>query len=139
MADYSAQIATALRLIAAKGTTLTLSRSPETVDAGGSEDDWNADFTDQTGPGELDELDTYTLTAVILPFKRMPGDDAFMDGAPIEHKLRRLLIAGSGLSITPKPGDQVAIGSDSWRVIGNAPLAPDGGDAIIHKAVIQLG
>lgn len=136
MSKYAPQIATALRLIEAKGASLTLTRNPEAVDTGASENPWDADFTDQTGAGANDEALTYTIKAVILP-ERGGRDLGFEEGAAVETSARKLLVAASGLAITPRPGDKIAIGGDDFHVIGVSTLDPDGAGAIYHRVTAR--
>lgn len=125
MTVYTAQIATALRLIEAKGTELTITK-PGT--SGG--------FNQPPGAGTA-----YTAKCVILPASSdsvRAFDNQFSDGTLIEQNLRKLLIAASGLTQTPEAGHTVSHDGATWSLIGVTPLAPDG-TAIIYKAVMMVG
>lgn len=135
--SYAREAASAKRLIERKGAAFTLTRNPEAVDTGASENPWDADFTDQTGEGGNDEAETYTAPGVILP-ERAGRDDAFEDAAAIETKARRVYLAASGLAITPQPGDKLTAGGQTYQVIGVSTLAPDAGDPILHRLTVTL-
>lgn len=142
MADYTKQIATALRLIAKKGATFTLTRyvdGSDGVDDAVSppENPWDADLTDQTDEGENDATTTYTASAVVLPYSAPRGSDT-LDAAEVS-KMRWFIMAASGCDLEPRAGDTVTVEGKVFSILGMTPLNPDGQSPIIYKAVIQLG
>lgn len=135
MSVFSEEIAEALAMIDEFGLDATLVRSPEDVDTAGGEEPWRADFTDQAGAGGNDQPATYPIKAVVLPYKRGRGAEAFDESEALITRHRSLLIAASGLSVSPEPGDIVKITEEDWMVIGSTSLAPDG-TPIIYRATI---
>lgn len=123
MTVYTSQIATALRLITAKGQDVT--------------------FTRRTATGYDEDSDTtatHTAKAVVLPASASSMSamaKAYAEAAAAENNILVLIVAASGLSMTPRPGDTVTgIDSLTWEVMANSPLAPDG-TAIIHQLLIR--
>jgi hypothetical protein len=125
MTVYTTQIATALRLIEAKGTELTITK-PGT-DGG---------FNEPPGPPT-----PYTAKCVVLPASKgtVEAFDNRFDGTTlIETSLRSLLIAASGLDEAPEPGHTVSYEGASWHLIGATSLSPDG-EPIIYRASMRRG
>jgi len=127
MTVFANQIATAKRLIAAKGQTVTFSRPGEL----------NYDPATDTQIGASDTV--FTGTAVVLPISgggsefdvRLPG---VVEGRA-NH--RELLVAAEGMTHAPMAGDKaLGIEGDDWTIIGWVPLAPDG-TPIIHTVTIK--
>ena len=97
--SHAAKATSALNAIKRAGTTYTLART--TVTASGSEP-WNkssSSSASQTANGILDDF---------RAFER--------DGQIVRERDRRYLIAASGLSPGPAPGDELTDGSDTLRV-----------------------
>lgn len=141
MTKYTQEILTALRLIRKKGTTIPLKRYTQAVDTVAGEETWKADFTDQRGAGENDEPSLHDLTCVVLPASKgtiEAFDIRVGPGTNIVTEFRFLLIAASGLEITPMPNDIVTIEGADWALKGATPLAPDG-TPIIYKAAARKG
>lgn len=142
MTAYTDQIATALQLIAEAGKEYSLKRFVDGVegvdtDASPPENPWDADFTDQLDPGD-DDPTTYQATAVVLPYRAGRGSDTLKDNIAETASMRWFLMAASGMTQTPRAGDEVTIEGEAWSILGLTTLGPDG-TAIIHKAVIKQG
>lgn len=127
MTVFAKQIATAKRLIAANGQTVTFSRAGET----------NYDPATDTRIGPDDTV--FTGSAVVLPISgggsefdvRFPG----VVEARANH--RELLVAAEGMTHAPTAGDNaLGIEGDDWTVVGSVPLAPDG-TPIIYTVTIK--
>ena len=97
--NHAAKATGALSAIQRAGTTYTLSRT--TVSPSGSEP-WkksSSSSADQTANGILDDF---------RAFER--------DGQIVRERDRRYLVAASGLSPGPAPGDELTDGTDTLRV-----------------------
>ena len=83
----------------------------------------------------------YTAYAVVM--KATAGaveahDIRFKNETLIESNLRTLLIVAENLDIVPHPGDQVIMDSETWKIIGNTPVAP-AGTYVVHRVTIERG
>ena len=141
MTKYAEEIADALEAIEEAGTTLPLTRHPMAVDTGAGEDDFDADFTDQTGAGQLDQPQEHTITAVVLPASN--GRLGDLDTRLVTNELvlshyRFLIIAASGLAVTPTYGDVISYQGRDWNLVASTAVEPDG-VPIIFKAAIHSG
>lgn len=126
MADYSAEIAMALEMIQDAGLQVTLKRKQS---------------------GTLNKVtDRETTPAAPLtntPYVVSLPVDARRDGFVIDTKEltkhRKLLMAASGMTMTPQAEDTVAtIEGSTWVVVDNLPLVPDGSTTpIIHKVLVK--
>ena len=114
--NYARSIATANRLIAKFGQTVTLKR----VANSGSEP-WNPVQTETEHPA----------TAVIVEF-----EDNEIDGTLVLRTDRKALIAKGTLTIEPKPGDRLVVGSVILSVVRVAPLNP-GGTVVMYEAQVR--
>ena len=127
MTVFAAQIATAKRLIAANGQTVTFSRAGEL----------NYDPATDTQIGASDTV--FTASAVVLPISGGGSEfDARYPGLVQDQTNHRdLLVAAEGMTETPTVGDVVRdIEGEDWTIIGSVPLAPDG-TPIIHTVKIK--
>lgn len=123
MTVYSAQIATAQRLIKAKGAAVTVTQTATTYDP-------------ITG-GSVPTDTTYSTTAVLLPpdTQTLQAYAAqFEDGTLVLSKVQMALLPA--FDATPAPGDTLTAGGVEWSVVGVEPLAPDGA-AILHKTLVS--
>lgn len=123
MTVYSSQIATAKRLIQAKGRAVTLERDSSTYDPV-----TGSDTTTTT---------TYDTVAVLLP----PDSSTlqayakqFQDGTLVLSKVQMAYMPQ--FDVDPEPGDRLSIGGVDWSVVGVETTAPDG-TSIIHKVLVS--
>jgi len=105
--DYSTLAATALRLINDKGRALTVREVTGTQ-------------PDPAKPWEGGEtLTDHAVTGVVVDYEQ--GE---IDGTTIRAGDRKALVAGSALSVVPKPGWRVLDGSASLTVIRVEQVKP---------------
>lgn len=132
MADYSGLVASALRSIGNAGLTVSFSRKS----AAQAYDPVAGEFT---GAAIADQ--TWDASAVVLPatIQRFRGLDNKLadDNALVLAKARYLLVAADGKP-EPQPEDRVAFFSETWRVVGCTPIAPDGTAIVYQVGVILL-
>lgn len=126
---YASQIAMALRLIAAKGTTATLRHYPDNGPA--IQDRVRGVVSDD---GHVD----YLITVVILPMPVQLRGAGGRGDLRLEKK-RKLLIAGASCPVTPSEGDRMLdLEGVTWTFTQPAePLGPDGVKPILFTAVID--
>ena len=125
---YDEEIAAALEAIKEAGTLLTFTKNvPGTVNA----------VTDrETGASQLQT----TAYVVILPPPAPKPGESYAKDSQVLASMRRLLIAASGMAFAPEEGQEVGtIEGKTWRVGPVTSLAPDGGAAIIYKALVMAG
>jgi len=102
--NYVKAAATAARLIANFGTTATLT---QTVNSGTA---YNPTQTDTD----------HTIKAVTVDWANNE-----VDGTLIKATDRKIIISTEGLTVTPKIGDKITIGSDVMRLVEPfKPLSP---------------
>lgn len=124
MAKYNAQIAMAAALITKKGKSITILRPGRTL-------------TDPvTQAATLADPTAYVANAVGLP----PGRSAeFKIGSLANRRVIQFYIALRGLAITPQPGDEIAWGGNTYKVIWVETYDPADDGAIISIAYGELG
>lgn len=126
--NYASAAASAARMIRKAGTSAMLQRTVAGT--------YNP-ATDTTTGGRTD---SYPCRVVILPASKgtIEAFDTRWEGeALIETNLRSVLMAAKGLPIAPGPGDFLVVGSETWKVIGSTPLAPDGTTAIFYRLGVR--
>jgi len=89
-----------------------------------------------------------TSHAVLLPLSRSTlqrYDTALRDGSTQIGVAKDIIIAASGLTFGPKPGDRLQVGAAQWRtsapsysIVGMDDLAPDG-TPIIYQGPVTRG
>lgn len=127
--DYASKRIVADTMIEKYGRTITIRRAsagtydPATGTMSGSTD------TDYTAKAVVMSASKGTVEAFDI---RIQG------GTLLESNLRSLIVSAENLSITPQPGDQVIMDSETWSVLGNTPLAPDG-TVVMHQVGIKKG
>lgn len=111
--DYSRSVATANRLIDRFGQTGYIVRRGSATG-----DEWNPTFAaDAEHACRLVETD-YTAREI--------------DGTLILASDKKLLVAVSGLTITPAPSDRVKVGGANYEIVSVMPLQP-GGTVILYE------
>lgn len=133
VSKFSPQIATALRLITAKGQRMTLTRLSF------------PDAYDPVNPGEatLEIESACYAQAVVLPSNNstltlLGLDDHILSDPLRRQSFRYLIIASSGLTFAPRAEDVLITSEGSWRIIGVTPLNPAGDGAIIYNVGATL-
>lgn len=113
---YTREIATAQRLIAKKGRTVTVRRP-------------------STGA-------TMTPSAVLLPNLGTLGssfDEAFSNDSRVQKSSRRVIMAAKNCTFAPEPDDEVTMGAGRRMTIVSAVgLAPDDGPAILYTCAVNV-
>lgn len=109
MADFAALAATALRLIADNGRAISI-RKVTTGVPGDPATPWI--------PGSESTVDTATI-GVFLDTER-----SFITGELIPTDQSVLLIAASGLGVTPINKDRIVDEGDTWEIINVETLKP---------------
>jgi hypothetical protein len=123
--NYAAMAAKARRILAAKGTTVTIRR----IVAG--------TYDPTTGSVAGGSTLTQTTPAVILPAS-VNRDEAFAQQAMVRSKRRRLLLGvPDPLVFDPMPGDEVQFEGRWWTIPGLSPLRPDGGTTILYEGEVE--
>lgn len=69
---------------------------------------------------------SYPCTGVKLPPSAMRGAGVTFSHDVVAQAEALVFLAASGLAVVPRPGATLAIGAESWRVIGTDTLAPAG-------------
>ena len=82
------------------------------------------------GTGVTESTVTYSVTGVKLDYEQ-----SVMDGTLIRVGDQRVYAAPS-LSVTPKAGDKLTIGSEVWDVIKSSPLSP-AGTVVLHDIQVR--
>lgn len=126
---YATQAATALRLLAAKGATVTLTqvtRGP-------------VDLATNTAS---ETTTTTTTPGVLLPPRQGVGAVRVLDGTLAADRRSQLLLAGrtsadAALSVVPAPGVTATIGGQTFALSQVTALAPDGGTAIVYVCDVE--
>jgi hypothetical protein len=118
---YAPQTALALRLVQAKGLSVTLRHYPDAAPVRTTR------LTDQvTDPLYTD----YSIKGVVLP-----GAEA---GDSPQESRRRLLVAGASCPVNIKYGDEVfGIGNDTWKVARSKPLGPDNRRPVLFSVELE--
>lgn len=111
MADYSAEVQTALEMIAEAGGPVTitsktvLSYDPVTME-------------------ETSAPATVSPVGVDLPIG--PRDNAYFGGLTVKHQRKVLCAAAAMPAFIPAPGDTLVMEGATWTVANNKRLIPDG-------------
>lgn len=118
--------ATALRMLQKYGAQYTLTRS-------------NVAHNDVTGVATVGTPFSSPVYAAVLPMSasKMFFDDKLRDAA-IRGKLRYLIMAASGMTLTPRPGDTIPIKSETFKLLGATPVDPDSSGEVIYKCGAEL-
>ena len=128
MIDYAAIAQDALAAIEEAGRSVTLARLSKTLDP-------------VTGAVSATTCVKGSVSLVVLAASKsdLPEkqSDALME-ALLQGKLRKLLIAASGVPFEPAPVDIASFDSAYWRVLGCTPLNP-AGVALIYTAIVERG
>jgi hypothetical protein len=121
MPKYSSFIATALRLIAQKGSAVQVARQS------------TSGFDPVTQANTASEA-LYTFQAVCLP----PGKGADLVLGSLEGKnIIEATFAMSGAPIVPAPGDVLIWKGDRWKIIWTNTTDPAGDGPIVTKAYCE--
>ena len=127
MTFYENMAAVALRLITDKGQSLPIRRISKTFDPVTST---TSAATKVTG----------TIKTVIVPFNK--DDKANMDNRLAESlakgRLRKLIVAASGLTFAPEPMDVIDFESGQWQVEGVTPISP-AGTPLVYFLIVKKG
>lgn len=146
--NYTAIAKKVRKQLAAKGAVITLMRP-------GDSSGWTEKFDITTGSyywendsdGTIVTTDptidsSYETVALIEPASAgaiQAFDIRFEGGTLVESNLRALTIAAESLPIIPLPGDKAEFAGDTWTLLGNTPLLPDGQTYIYHKCTAKRG
>lgn len=130
MTFYQKSAATALKLITKFGQTVTIKRVVSTPDP-------------VTGSATSMEVNG-TLKAVVLPVASTAKSlfteaDNNLREALIRGKIRFILAAASGATFQPVANDVVVVGSETYTLIGCAPLNPAGTPLVYKMAGLLTG
>lgn len=124
---YDEAIATALAAITEAGQTWTLARFTKTFDP-------------VVGSTSAIVATKGSVAAVVLPLNKTDKnelDDTLME-ALRAGKLRKLLVAASGVPFAPAGTDVFVRGAEVWLAKGSTALAP-AGTAIIYTVIVEAG
>lgn len=109
MTVYTSQIATALRLLSAKGQAITLAR----VTTG--------TFDPVAGTETGGSSATQALVGVVMPASYATR------GGLVQNTTTTVMVAASGVSIIPRPGDKITLSTGQvLSVLTVEEMAPDG-------------
>lgn len=118
--DYSRMLATASKLLAKFGTSMTFTRH----EAG--------TYDDETGTVTETTTD-YVVTGVVQALGN--AADATAEDLVMAKTRLVLLDAGGNLTYDPEPGDTVDFDGYTWTVRGCTPIAP-GGTRLLYKTQV---
>lgn len=121
---YVTSAASALSLLQRLGKTLTLTR-----DGGGTFDPALGKYTSTASDT------TASVSGVILPVTKVEDNSLLAD--LIQGRLRRIIIAASGLTFEPRARDKITDGSTNLEVLGSTPINP-AGTPIIHRILARV-
>lgn len=125
--SYDAQIATAQRLIDAKGGTITVRATRQAAPVAGTD-------RPATPPTKL----SATPKAVVLPMpSKFVGSDLFGDGVLVTAADRMAYVAGAAMSWEILQGDTLDAEGRSWRIGSLKALRPDGGAVILYTLFLR--
>ena len=117
--NYTATASNALRAIKAKGKSYTLRRATVSTSASAPWKQSSASNTDET---------------VYAVREEFTADE--VDGENVKRSDLQLMVAASGLSVTPIAGDRIIDGATSYRVVNVDTLMP-ASTAITHTLQIR--
>lgn len=132
----------------AKGTMITIVRPGDSTgwtqefDAAGNRWYWINDATEEVVYVDPATPSKHPASALVMPASAgaiQAFDIRFEGGTMIESNLRSLMIGATDLEITPKPGDTVQFAGETWTLLGNTPLMPDGKTVIYHQCTAKRG
>lgn len=126
MSEYTQAIATALRLVTLKGRALMLKR----FDEGGFDP-----ITGQGAPAAFIETGMKAVQTMIGKSDSMKMDARLVE-ALTQGKLRKLIVAASGLTFEPEPNDVTAFDSAYWTVRGVSCLKP-ATEPILYYLIVE--
>lgn len=115
--DYSKPAATALRMLAKYGTTVTLSRKT------------GAKTDPVTGAVTAGTDASVTTTGLLKPYP-----DRMIDGTRILQGDRELVLSNEQ---EPLPTDHPTIGGENWAIVGIETIKPDGATPIVYFVQVR--
>ena len=116
MSIYAEAATTATRLLSEYGVGMTLTEV--------------SDGTYTPGAGVSNSDTDYDATGIKRDY-----DQRSIDGTVIRQG-DQLVILSPALSVTPKTGDKLTIGSDEWSVINSRPIDP-AGTTVVHRVQVR--
>lgn len=130
MSKYSPQIALALRLIAAKGQRMTLTRLSF------------VEYNPLAPNANLLTIeDQCPVNGVVLPASQgtiEAFDNRILDDPMQRRSFRFCILAAAGLTFEPRAQDVLLTTEGPWRILGATPLNPAGDGAIIFNVGATL-
>jgi len=122
--SYTQQIASAQRLLAAKGATYTLRHYPPT---GPTSQDRIRGVVSATGAVD------FSVTCVLVPIPMPRTAIAKSDAGLVLGTRRTVYVSGASCPVFPHKDDQL-LGPEgrNWTIESVSSLAPDGGAPILH-------
>lgn len=145
--NYSATAKKVAKQLAAKGTTITIVRPGDSTGWTRGFDALTGEYYWEDSEGTIVTADPaipteYHAAALVMPASAgaiQAFDIRFEGGTMVESNLRSLMIEAADLEITPKPGDTVKFGGETWTLLGNTPLMPDGKTVVYHQCTAKRG
>ncbi len=114
MTFYSNLAATAARLIADKGSPVTLRRPDQGT------------YDPVTGETTAGAATDYNVRGLLLDYKLIGSGVKYADGTEIRQDDKRMLLAAEGLAITPAPSDRAIVGAETYQVVNIKQINPAG-------------
>ena len=108
--DYAKSAATALKLITKFGQTAAIIRTEVKEPS----NPWDP----STGETVVTE---YTVQAVVTEYAQR-----LIDGVSVKYGDKLVLVASSGLAVTPAPNDSISVGGQTFSVVSVNVVAPGG-------------
>lgn len=145
--NYAAIAKKVRKQLASKGAVITITRPGDASGWTQKFDITTGEYYWEDGAGNTTTTDpavseSYETVALIEPASAgaiQAFDIRVESGTLIESNLRALTIAAHDLPIIPGPGDTAVFAGDSWTLLGNTPLLPDGKTYIYHKCTAKRG
>lgn len=118
--DYDKSAATASRLLAKFGATVTVTRTTPGA------------YDPATGTDAAGSAQTWTPAGVRLEYSQRE-----IDGTNIKAGDQRVYMSAVA-GLDPQPGDTVTLGGEAWRVVTSRTLAP-AGIAVLLDVQVRRG
>jgi hypothetical protein len=118
--DYGKSAATALKLLQKFGRTVTHTRQVS-----------GNDYNPSTGAATVTPSNQ-TGTGCVLDFQLMNYGTTFEGQTVIQQGDKYALLATSGITNVPVPGDLFVAGGVTWNIMGVKTVSPAGTD-VLHK------
>lgn len=122
--DYNSIAQRALAQIKRAGIAVTISR--ETAES----------FDPGTGTYTGATMTDYSADGVIQAPNRENTGGRFGDGTMVQAGDKFILLAASGLTITPKPGDKITVNAVAYSIVTVMAVEP-GGVALLYRILAR--